>query len=532
MSIRRMTLVAGFRYLMSSVARMDEAGPAAGLTAYYAAKGTPPGRFMGAGLAGLDGGRGVEAGSAVSELALWRMLGNLQDPVTGEQLDRAPRGPGMVLVDHLGRVRNVPQSVAGFDLTFSVPKSVSVAWALGDEPTRARIHAAHRRALEQVMGYAESQVFATRTGHGGVVCEDVRGVVAAGFDHWDSRAGDPQLHIHVVVLNRVQGASDGRWRALDSKAVFRAAVGMSELYNGLLADELTRDLGWAWAPEQRRRSPVPKLEVDGVPADLREEFSRRSTAIETAKDHLVDEFVAAHGRHPTGAEILKLRQQATLATRPDKDLKPLNELIAGWRDRARAHVGDRQEEWVTELTPEQSQRLLTVADREEGMLRDLAGVVVATVADQRATFTRANMLAESAGQLHGVRFATPGARIAVVEHVAALAADRAVMLKPPETIPLPERLRRPDGSSRLHPRNSKVYASREVLEAETRLLDAGRDVDGPVVGQFVAAQPRRSGIGRTRLERSWPRPPPRPPSARASGQIRGRRCGTSPPAGS
>jgi hypothetical protein len=155
MSIRRMTLGAGYRYLMSSVARMDEARPARGLTAYYAANGTPPGRFLGTGLAGLADGKGVAAGSPVSEEQLWRMLGMLQDPITGEHLGRLPRGKRMVFVDHLGRVRKAPQSVAGFDLTFSVPKSVSVAWALADEPTRARIHAAHRRAVEQVIGYGE-----------------------------------------------------------------------------------------------------------------------------------------------------------------------------------------------------------------------------------------------------------------------------------------------------------------------------------------------------------------------------------------
>ena len=261
MSIRRMTLGAGYRYLMSSVARMDAAGPASNLTAYYAAKGTPPGRFLGAGLAGLDGGRGVPTGSAVSEEGLFRMLGMLQDPVTGDPLGRPPRGKQMVFVDHLGRVRRAPKSVAGFDLTFSVPKSVSVAWALADEPTRARIHAAHRRALDAVIAYGEAQVFATRTGHAGAVSEDVRGIVAAAFDHWDSRAGDPQLHTHVVVLNRVQAVSDGAWRTLDSKALFRAAVGMSELYNGLLADELTRDLGWAM--DAGGAAPLPGAEVGG-----------------------------------------------------------------------------------------------------------------------------------------------------------------------------------------------------------------------------------------------------------------------------
>ena len=74
MSIRRMTLGAGYRYLMSSVARADEAHRASGLTSYYAATGTPPGWFLGAGLAGLAGGAGVEPGSVVSEEALWRML--------------------------------------------------------------------------------------------------------------------------------------------------------------------------------------------------------------------------------------------------------------------------------------------------------------------------------------------------------------------------------------------------------------------------------------------------------------------------
>ena len=90
-----------------------------------------------------------------------------------------PTGAGMVFVDHLGRVRKAKQSVAGFDLTFSVPKSVSVAWALADEPTRARIHAAHRRALQAVIAYGESQVFATRTGH---ARRDHRGRARGGRD--------------------------------------------------------------------------------------------------------------------------------------------------------------------------------------------------------------------------------------------------------------------------------------------------------------------------------------------------------------
>ena len=350
MSMRRMTLGAGFRYLMSSVVRSDRQGPTAdSLALYYTLEGTPPGRFLGSGLAGLDGGTGVAPGSVVTEEHLWRMLGMLQDPVTGQALGRAPVADRPACREAAGRRRPASRTVAGFDLTFSAPKSVSVAWALADAPTRERIYAAHQQALEFVIAYAEREVFTTRTGRGGVVSEPVRGVVAAGFDHWDSRAGDPQLHTHVVVLNRVQAASDGAWRTLDSRALFRANVALSELYNGALMDLLTADLGWGWEAQRRARSTSATWEVTGVAQALREEFSQRSTAINAAAQDLNAGFTASHGRQPTAAEVIRLRQQATLATRPAKELRPLADLVRGWRARAEPHLGSEPQAWVATL---------------------------------------------------------------------------------------------------------------------------------------------------------------------------------------
>ncbi len=194
---------------------------------------------------------------------------------------------------------------------------------------------------ELVIEYAEERVFASRSGKGGAVQEDVRGVVAAAFDHWDSRAGDPQLHTHVVVMNRVQ-TLDGVWRTIDSKALFRWTVGLSELYQGVLSDCLTEALGWGWEPRERAHSPVPKWEVAGVPQALMDEFSQRSSVIEQAKDVMVAEFVASHGRQPTAREVIRMRQQATLETRPEKNIKPLAELVAGWRARAEPFIGTEQ----------------------------------------------------------------------------------------------------------------------------------------------------------------------------------------------
>ena len=139
------------------------------LADYYAASGTPPGVFLGAGLAGLDGGAGIEIGSEVSEEHLFNLLGMCADPITGEALGRPPV--------RSSAVNRTP--VAGFDLTFSPSKSISTAWALADADTKATIAACHRWAIEVVLAYAEREVFHSRSGKNGVVQEDVEGVVAS-----------------------------------------------------------------------------------------------------------------------------------------------------------------------------------------------------------------------------------------------------------------------------------------------------------------------------------------------------------------
>src|SRR5665647_3370031 len=358
-SIRRMTLGSGYKYLMGSVAQSDGASQhASALTRYYAESGTPPGRFIGQGLAGLAKGVGVEPGTQVTEEHLFRMLGMVQDPLTREQLGRPPRAQKAPFAERVrtrisaetaglkGDERDaavlkiktderfaeakIARAVAGFDLTFSAPKSVSVAWALADGGTQAVIYAAHQQALAYVLRYAEQCVFTSRSGKHGVVQEEIRGMVGAAFDHWDSRAGDPQLHTHVVVMNRAQ-SEDGVWRTLDSRGMFRATVGLSEMYNGVLSDFLTQALGWGWESTKRLHSHVPKYEVAGVPEELQKEFSTRSSAIEVATNALIPDFVTSHGRLPSSPEMLRLRQRATLETRPDKHVHPLAEQVEGWR---------------------------------------------------------------------------------------------------------------------------------------------------------------------------------------------------------
>ncbi|HZW45757.1 MAG TPA: MobF family relaxase [Dermatophilaceae bacterium] len=472
---------------MSSVARADGSGhTASALTRYYAESGTPPGRFLGRGLAGLNNGKGVLVGTTATEEHLFRMLGMLQDPITGEQLGRSPRRGGPAHFDSRGVTRKASLPVAGFDLTFSAPKSVSVVWAVADEATQGRIYAAHQRALEHVIAYAEEHVFSSRSGAGGVVQEDILGVVAAAFDHWDSRAGDPQLHTHVVVMNRVQ-TTDGVWRTLDSRGLFRSVVGLSEMYNGVLSDYLTEALGWGWQACTRRHSDVPKYEVAGVSERLQEEFSSRSTDIEAAKEVLVAGFVASSGRQPSAREVLKLRQQATLSTRPDKHVRPLAELVDGWRGRAREVLRSDPVAWVETLAGRNDLPLLRAGDLADEMLVEAAKVAVHTVAEKRATFARSNVFAEVLRQFHGVRFATANDRMAVVERTCDLAVGEALLISAPELVHTPVAFQRPDGSSRFRPRGSEIYTTQDLLDAELRLLAASRALGGPSVSPIVAA---------------------------------------------
>ena len=151
------------------------------------------------------------------------------------------------------------------------------------------------------------------------------------------------------------------------------------------------------------------------------EFSQRSVAIEERKTVLFGEFVAAYGRQPTTAQVLELRRRATLETRPAKEHHSLAEMTGGWRRRAEPYIGDEPISWVAGLADRNDLPLLHAGDLADGILSDAAGVAVERVAERRATFSRANILAEVHRQLHGVRFASPDERIAVAERTADLA---------------------------------------------------------------------------------------------------------------
>ncbi|MHB2028661.1 MAG: MobF family relaxase [Acidimicrobiales bacterium] len=472
MTIRRLSIGSGFKYLLKSIAVGDgpEGANKSDLVRYYSETGTPPGVFLGAGLIGLNDGLGVAVGQSVTAENLQRMLQDCADPITGEVLGNAPRAKG----------------VGGFDLTFSPSKSVSTAWALADRETREVIYRCHQAAIDEVLTYAEREVFHTRSGKNGCVEEDIVGVVAASFTHFDSRDGDPQLHDHVVVLNRVQAKDDGAWRTLDSRGLFASTVMLSEMHQGVLSDLLTAELGWGWEPHARRSSPAPKWEVAGVSQRLMDEFSTRTTAILGAKDQLIAQFEDDHHRAPTDVEVLKLRQTATLSTRQAKKGHGLGDLTNEWTARATPYLDNEPAAWVHELSG-RDVPAFTSAQFDNEILLDIATTALEAVSSKRPTFSRANVQAEVFRQMQGVRFSSPAERILTAARTTDLAVAQALLITTPDLHHTPRFLLRADGTSKFRATGHWIYTTTTLLDAEARLLDAGQRLDAAVVSHATVA---------------------------------------------
>ncbi len=506
--MRVMSAGEGYRYLLSSVAAADgHRSLTTPLIRYYTEKGCPPGYWLGSGTAGLGmADHRVEPGGPVGEEHLRRLLGQGRDPVTDAPLglpyyrrrtvqERIAAGVGRLDADlgqteraaAVGRIeakehqRGTRRVVAGYDYTFSVPKSVSALWAVADAAVQARITAAHHNAVADVVALMERDVAATRVGHNGVAQVATRGLVATCYDHYDSRSGDPQLHTHVVVANKVQG-EDGKWRALDGRPMHAAVVTLSEHYNALLFDHLTRDFGVDWEQRDRGADRNTAWEMIGVPDALIGEFSSRSAAIDAEKDRLIHAYVAEYGHQPSPKTILRLRQQATLSTRPDKELHSLAELTEQWHQRAHAVLGRDAPSWAQHLLASDARpRLLRAEDVSGHDLAALGHLVVEQVEQARATWTRWNLHAEASRQTMGLRFTTTTDREAVVGLITDAAEAESLRLTPPELITAPAGFTRQDGSSVFRPKSAAIYTSTTLLAAEDRLLDLSHATSGPTL---------------------------------------------------
>ncbi|MFI6956457.1 MobF family relaxase [Nocardia sp. NPDC050408] len=368
-------------------------------------------------------------------------------------------------------------AVAGFDITFSPVKSVSVLWALAPRAVAEKIEAAHQAAIGDALTWLEQHAVFTRLGRNGIRQVDVEGIVAAAFTHRDSRAGDPDLHTHVLIANRVR-ALDGRWRTLYGGAIYQAVVTVSEIYNTRLEHHL-EDLVGVEFTERAGTDPTkrPIREIVGIPSRLIEAWSRREAAIKVRLGELTADFQQQFGREPVPGEIYDLAQRATLETRPTKhQQRSLAEQRTSWRTEAVALLGSREtlsRMVAAALNPIRVPRVSVSAQ----WIAHTAEHVLEVVAEHRATWRPNNVRAEVERQIRGRIRSQDWEQAAEAVLTQALSPTQSIergdpdIADAPELRTVPTLLRRRDGSSVYTTASSQLYTSAHTLSVEMQLIE-------------------------------------------------------------
>jgi conjugative relaxase-like TrwC/TraI family protein len=353
-------------------------------------------------------------------------------------------GSGAVLA---GTARRAGGTVA-FDLTFAAPKSVSVLAAVRGEAVRAAVLAAHRRGVEAALDYLERQACVVRRGRNGVTVLPAEGFVGALYVHEMARSGDPHLHAHLVIANRVRGP-DGRWSAPDMRPVYAEAKTAGTIADAVMRAELTRTLRVEWGPVVNGIA-----ELVAVPPAVREHFSVRHAEI----------MQEARARGLTSMAGLAAIQRQT---RDRKRVVERGEAVAGWRARAAEH-GFGEAELAAALgraravsREEYTERLRSAARRmlgPEGLTR------------RSSTFTRREVI-QALAEVH-----PEGAAAGHLERLADDFLARTCVA-----------LTREDPDAR---HREPVFTTPDMLRAEVRLLEAatGRDPNGAVVADPAALE--------------------------------------------
>jgi conjugative relaxase-like TrwC/TraI family protein len=330
---------------------------------------------------------------------------------------------------------------AGWDVTVSPHKSVSLAALVGGDK---RLLESHDRAVEKAL--AELERHAQAWAHGGRDVETTGLVVAASFRHETSRALDPQLHSHCVILN-VTRRADGEWRAVNARGIFRAQRLAREIYEAELAKEL-RGLGYevntyrdgragrdramgiaGFEPEhlklfsKRSREIEKALQSQGLKSRLH--GSRVTVATRKAKEKGIDrEALLWNWRSAAREAGIQFPRWEKERLVPPGRLSPAREL-EGWArlavNGARDHLSERRAvfglaELEREALARGRERGVTIDDvrkdifgRDDLVVADRADAVLARVTTERAIEEeRALLGAVERGRRHGLTLPSPG----------------------------------------------------------------------------------------------------------------------------
>ena len=435
--------------MVASVSALTSAGQAAGYYEaddYYAEGGLAPSEWFGeaASALGLDGEVDREQFAAL-----------LEGRVYGEQLGTTREG----------KVEHRP----GWDITLSAPKSVSImAEVAGDK----RLIAAHGAAVKVALAHVENHMAATRVREGGEVHRQATGNLAiATFRHATSRAQDPQLHTHAVVINATQD-KDGKWRSLEPRAFYQLQKEIGAIYRQELAHGVA-ELGYPIEPGKDAM-----FEIAGVPDRVIDALSQRTAAI--------DARLAERGTSREEASAAE-KQIAALDTREAKTHADIRELRADWRVTADANGFDAGARDRLIAAARQRAAQIEVKANPEMLARQAVDFAAAKLSEREAVFS-ASTLAREAGD-----FAFGKVGHSDISAAIALAGDRGELV--PRTF-----LDRRGAEFAGFTTPQAIATERTMLQLEM----AGRGIAEPLASPMAAARTvERAARESTRSGYAW-----------------------------
>jgi conjugative relaxase-like TrwC/TraI family protein len=403
-------------------------------------------------------------------------------PTTGELLGRSH-----------GR-----NAVPAFDVVLRPTKSVSVLYGLGDAAAGRAVLAAHHAGVAEATAYLDDHL-GTRRGHGGHEHVSGQGLLAVGFDHRTSREGDPLVHTHLVVANRIQGP-DGRWTALDGRDLYRHRLAADAIYRATYQRELVRTLGVEWTAADA----YGNRELQGMPEELVRGFSKRNDQIDAELDRLVMD-----GRERTP----RLVKWTVQITRKPKQHETPATLYGRWRHETaeRGHDPDALVREVTDRTPNRDPDRTLSAEVAARLFDRLAGPTGLT--EHASTFTRPEVLVALGAGLAGAGrseleeladlFLEELADLFLAERAVSVVADRALEERrwsSPDLLAVEQQLvaAAPDRAGE----RTAVTSHQTVREALAAHPTAGQDQAAMVRdlcqgGAGVAVVVGRAGTGKT-----------------------------------
>lgn len=444
---------------------------------YYTAPGNPPGRWIGSACRLVGGREGGEATSA----QVRGLINERRDPASGRLLG----DPRM----EAGDQGNAP--VAGWDLTATVPKSVSIMWAFADPDTRQAIDRCLDQAARMTIAYLEDEYARTRAGRGGVASVACDGLAGFQFDHWDSRDGDPHPHKHIVISNRVRRGTDGQWTALDGRLVYQSTLEVSEYHANLVRDLITRELGWSWEARQDGGNPI--WEIQGVPRRLIDVFSSRDAEISGEVERRIALEEARAGRPVTDRRRDEIHRDVWLETRRAKPARQpsLADKRRMWADKKDRDAPDISiPDMIRDVNSYHGEAVRVTEDAGES----IAGLVLGRMAEhgtgdgraieetldrvtsKRTTWRTTNIRAEAQRVTAGVRM-DPRDRIRAANEIAGQAAARCIRLTPtryslPEGVAGDPAIDAGGGRTVFDPPALDLYTTQDVLDAEREAMGA------------------------------------------------------------